>query len=1203
MEQKEFNEIETDAVALAEKWQKRANKLLLLREKVFQKKFKKLVENNRDKLFLNRMIDRCFRSKNTARVSDQVYKLMKRFGIPSFFSLFEQALSQGFFYIGRYISFLTIPIIIKRIRFEFKGVILPEEKKQLFLHLGKRQAEGVRMNLNHIGEAILGENQALYHLETYLNDLRNPRIENISVKISTIYSQILPIAFDTAVGIIGERLAKLYTAAHSNSYVRTDGTRVNKFVNLDMEEFRDLEITATAFTRTLDLPGFEKCFAGIALQAYLPDSFGVQKAITEWAKKRVEQGGSPVKIRIVKGANLEVEKMESSIRNWPLAPFNNKSDVDSNFKCMVEYGLRPENIRAVHIGIGSHNLFDLAWAGILARRRSVAEYLGFEMLEGMADHIRRAIMETGHDMLLYAPVTRKDQFTSAIAYLVRRIDENTGDENFLRYICNLKPGTLHWQYLKSQFTTSLKQLEKKREATHRIQNRALETKNTNQGTFHQGAFRNEPDTDWALPANREWAASIRAKWQRSAGEQQEMIPVVVAGEERFENRENGFCYDRSADEKDQFSICVAGYMLADDRDVSDAVAAAKDDPDEWRKKTIGERHEILSAAADEIRHARGDLIGAAAAGTGKIFTETDVEVSEAIDFTEYYPWSVKAVSGIHNLKQNGKGIGLVISPWNFPVAIPCGGIAAALSAGNTVIFKPASAAVLPAWYLCQCFWRAGVSKNTLQFLPCRGDTTGAALAEHPDIDFIIFTGGTDTGTGILNTTPETYFAGETGGKNATIVTAMADRDQAVKNVVHSAFSNAGQKCSATSLLILEKEVYEDADFRAQLVDAAGSLKTGSPWEFDTRVGPLIQPPAGSLKTAFTTLESSEKWALKPENINDNPYLWSPAIKWGVKPLSSTHMTEFFGPLLGVMPAKNLGHAVEIANQTGYGLTSGLESLDEDEQVFWKETINAGNLYINRGTTGAVVLRQPFGGRGKSAIGCGIKAGGPNYALQFIDFKDVDLPVTGAIETKIPLLKLMDEWWEKIKHNGFGSYETEIVKTIAAVTNYAYAFEREFSGEKDYFHLRGQDNIVKYSPVGKVLIRIHENDSLYDILARIAAAVVTGCEPVVSMPESLETAATLFLQKDACRKFTDNIDVVTQTENDLILMIDEVDRIRYAAPDRVPLEIFRAAAEKGLYISRARVVMEGRIELLQYLQEQSISCDYHRYGNLGERSED
>ncbi len=1200
MKNNDHTHLDKDAVALAEKWQKRANQLLLSKEKVFQKRIKKLLTNQKNTFFLNGMIDRSFRTSSNDRIADQISSLMRRYGIPTFFSIHEKCLAFLFLYVGRYLPFLTVPIIIKRLMKESADVILPAEDEPLHHHLENRRNEGVRMNLNHLGEAILGEDQARLHLETYLTDLKNPRIENISVKISTLYSQILPIAFDTAVSVIRSRLVRLYTEALQNTFVRADGSKVHKFINLDMEAFQDLEITATAFMEALDHETLNRCFAGIALQAYLPDSFYIQKKITEWAIKRVESGGSSIRIRLVKGANLEMEKVEASIRNWPLATFNNKTDVDACFKRMVDYGLLPENTNAVHIGIASHNLFDLSWAFLLAEKRGVLPCFGFEMLEGMADHMRRAIMEENQDMLLYAPVTRGDQFTSAIAYLVRRLDENTGDENFLRYICNLKPGSNDWGYLKNQFNNSLQQIDNEAVQTFRIQDRSRPG-TLLQKTFHDGLFTNEPDTDWALQANKDWANSIREKWQHSNNDVPEQIPLVIAGKEIVKQRNKRPCVDRSTATESQEPMCVAEYFLANKDDIAKAVDTAGKDPDGWRKKTTDERHEILSNVADEIRNARGDLIGAAAAGTGKIFTETDVEVSEAIDFVEYYPKSVKDVDRKHNVELTGKGVGLVITPWNFPIAIPCGGIASALSAGNTVIFKPASAAVLPAWHLCNCFWRAGIPKTVLQFVPCQGEKSGSYLTGHPDIDFIIFTGGTDTGISILENAPGIYFAGETGGKNATIVTAMADRDQAIYNVVHSACSNVGQKCSATSLLILEKEVYEDAEFKKQLVDAARSWKTGSAWMFETRIGSLISPPSGDLKKALETLDPGEEWALKPESIDMNPYLWSPGIKWSVIPGSFTHMTEFFGPVLGVMCASNLENAIELVNQTGYGLTSGLESLDEREHEYWKENVTAGNLYINRGTTGAVVLRQPFGGTGKSAIGCGIKAGGPNYALQFMNVRDIGFPVTGAATTKTPLLELMDEWLIALKNKTFDANETEILKLISAVKNYHYTFDTEFAGEKDYFHLRGQNNILKYRPTGRVLIRLHKQDTLFETLARVAAAIVSGCTPVISIPTELKNDVVSFFDKIDGKKFIGKTDILCQKDRELIAMMERVERIRYAARDRVPKEVAKAAASRGFYISSTHVVMEGRIELLQYLREQSICYDYHRYGNLGEKA--
>lgn len=1052
------------------------------------------------------------------------------------------------------------------------------------------------MNINHLGEAVLGEEEAGYRLKTYTDDLHNPEIEYISVKISTIYSQINSLAFEHSVKILKERLTILYRAARDNRFVRKDGTAVPKFVNLDMEEYRDIEITTAAFIRTLEEAEFKNHTAGIVLQSYLPDSFPIQKDLTAWAIKRVSKGGNPVKIRIVKGANMEMELFDAAVHNWPLALYDNKLDVDANFKRMVDYGMEKERIKAVNLGIASHNLFELAYAFNIAKKNNLFKYLSFEMLEGMADHIRRAIQKTTGEILLYAPVATREQFINAIAYLIRRLDENTAKDNYLRYSCNLNTGSKEWYFLKDQFIASYNHREKAGESPKRIQNRTAEIIPEKKGTFYEDEFENEPDTDWALQANRRWADEIRIKWKKGKDDKPYEIPLVIAGEEVYSGRRTKKCFDPSAPD-----ICTAIFALASDEDASKAVATAKADPDGWRGKTLKERHEILSKAAVKLKAARGDLIGASAAGTGKIFTEADPEISEAVDFAEYYPHSAKTFESIGNIRCSGKGVGLVISPWNFPVAIPCGGIAASLAAGNTVIFKPSSEAVLPAWILCRCFWEAGISKNVLQFLPCSGAGAGSKLANNPDVDFIILTGGTETGIGILKERPDLFLAAETGGKNATIVTAMSDRDQAIKNVLHSAFSNSGQKCSATSLLLLEKEIYEDEAFKKQLLDAAKSLMVGSAWNFRNRMGPLIHPPAGDLKRAIEKLEPGESWLLVPKNIDGNPRMWTPGIKWGVTPGSYTHMTEFFGPVLGVICANDLDHAIQIVNRTGFGLTSGLESLDRREQKIWKEKIKAGNLYINRGTTGAVVLRQPFGGMGKSAIGAGIKAGGPNYTAQFMNFEDISYPKTGAIISDHAMLRLAREWSLKLNRGEFSQIKEDIYKTIRAIKSYLFNAGQEFFTEKDYFHLRGQDNIVRYLPVGKVAVRLHEEDTLFDILARIAAVKISKCELLVSIPSELNNAAISFLEGTEGKAFIQDAPVIRQTDSELAGMIGNIQRIRYAAPERVPPELFNEAAKSGFYISRTRVVMEGRVELLNYFLEQSICDNYHRYGNLGERS--
>jgi len=1186
------------AIALAEQWQRRANQLRTREERRRHEQMQRLLSHPIDKVLLSRMIDQSFRSRDPQRVADQLGSLLRKHGVPHFLSPLEKGFLSLFSRADTRLAALAVPQLIARMRSGSSHVIIPGEPQVLQAHLHRRRQQGVRMNINHLGEAVLGESEAAQRLVTYITDMEDPDIEYISIKISTLCSQISSLAFEETVALLKERLSAIYHAAKNNFFTRPDGTRIAKFVNLDMEEYRDLEITYRAFIATLDQEEFRDYSAGIVLQAYLPDSFAIQQQLTAWARERGDRGGAPIKLRIVKGANMEMEKLESALNNWPLAPYDNKLEVDANYKRMLTFGMQPDHIAAVHLGVASHNLFELAYASVLAKANGVSQFFCFEMLEGMADHVRRALQETASEVVLYAPVASKDAFINAIAYLIRRLDENTASENFLRYSPNLQVSSREWTLLKEGFIRSCLLQETASTAPHRVQDRSRETFAPEISTFSRSRFVNEADTDWSLAANRRWAEGIRERWMKGQGDEPLEIPLVIDGAAIFSGRQTVVCWDPN-----QNNVAMGRFALATSEDAQRALRVAAADPDGWRNLAGRERHALLAQVAMELRRSRGDLIGAAAADTGKVFTETDAEVSEAIDFTEFYPYAVELFDQQPNLRTKGKGAILVIAPWNFPIAIPCSGISAALAAGNTVLFKPASDAVLTGWMLCQCFWRAGISQKVLQFLPCSGVEIGPILTASPLVVGIILTGGTDTGLNILAQTPGVSLAAETGGKNATIVTDMADRDQAIKHVVHSAFSNCGQKCSATSLLILEKSIYDDPHFRQQLVDAAASLKVGSAWQFGNKMAALIRPPSGPLLRALTTLEPGEEWALKPAMLDNNSHLWSPGIKYGVQPGSFTHLTELFGSLLGVMRADNLEEAVALVNQTGYGLTSGLESLDLREQVLWQETVRAGNLYINRSTTGAMVLRQPFGGLGKSALGPGLKAGGPNYVTQLMTFTEIAHPRVETIAGDHRLLRLAQEWRTLIQWHQWQDIKDDIDQTISAITSYLYQMETQFGREQDYFHLRGQDNFLRYRPIADVVIRLHQDDTLFATLARCAAATIAGCAARLSVPPGLTNRVTAFLDSHHGRRFLHGMVAVRQDDAELAALIPTIGRLRYASPERVPIEIFSAAAKTGVCIASTPVYMEGQIELLHYFQQQTLCNNYHRYGNLGARSLD
>lgn len=1188
------------ALLIARTLQRRASELQTPEERKQQMELDRMIQNPGDKVTLTALTDQAFRSEAAARSAEQLIHILDVQGIPRFFNPVERVMLRGFQSFGGYLPGVTIPMVKEKMRAETANVILPAEEDVLRKHLNARRGEAVRMNVNLLGEAILGEEEANRRLKTHLQAFQLPEIEVMSVKISTIYSQISPIARDHSIRQMCERMELLYRAAAKGRFTRSDGTVVPKFVYLDMEEYRDLSLTAEVFMNTLDRPGMEQIAAGIVFQAYIPDSYLWQKTVTEWAKERIAAGGAPITIRIVKGANMEMERVEASHHGWPQAPYKRKVQTDANYKRMVQYAFQPENLKAVRPGIASHNLFDISYALVLATEMDALGGIQFEMLEGMANHQRRALHELTRNVLLYAPACRQQDFIHAIGYLVRRLDENTGDENFLRHAFNIEVGSKSWQKLEAGFLKSFDEIQDLSEMPRRQQDRNTETFESKGQVSDWTDLRNEPDTDFSLVQNAVWADSIISRWKVRCDDNAIHVPLSVAGKQITKGRDSKASEDPSRD-----GVIVAHYLQGNSGDAVTAIACAKEDPSGWRTMPSAERFRILKQVAVEIRKARGDLMGAAMAEAGKTLPESDPEVSEAVDFVEFYAATASYFEDLSDqhpgVTATGKGVIVVVSPWNFPIAIPCGGIAAALAAGNTAILKPASNTVMIAHELCECFYRAGVPRTALQLLPCPGGSVGSQLVSHDDVDAVILTGGTDTALRMLDADPCMNLLAETGGKNATIVTAMSDRDQAIKHVIHSAFGHSGQKCSATSLLLLEEEVFEDETFRDALVDAVKSISVGSAWDSHNKLGPLSTPPTGDLLRGLKELEDGESWALIPRRLNDSKCIYTPGIKWGVKRGSYTHVTEFFGPLLGVMSFRSLGEAIEIVNETGYGLTSGLESLDDREQEEWLSGIKAGNLYVNRSTTGAIVLRQPFGGMEKSAFGPGIKAGGPNYVAQLMSFQS-DSPVAtrADIDRQIHEPALQQLVGELQKLNGELARDTP--RLVSLIAEFEDSARDEFLQDHDHFRLVGQDNIRRYLPVPRLCVRIAANDTWYDLVARVAAARSVGGRVLVSSPPGVHGE---FLQTlhDITEGWAADIEFIEEDDEAVINAIQTgaITRLRYGAPHSVPDSIRKAVVGQYVHIADTPVIPIGRIELLWYVQEQSVCIDYHRYGNLGGRS--
>jgi RHH-type proline utilization regulon transcriptional repressor/proline dehydrogenase/delta 1-pyrroline-5-carboxylate dehydrogenase len=1134
----------------------------------------RLMEDEVGQAFTTLLTDRVYRSRDPARVVDAARHLLRRLGIPDYLPGFAQVQMRALLHLGPFMPAAAASGMLARLRRESRHVVLAAEEPALTRYLQARREQRVRVNVNHLGEAVLGESEAEARVAAYVALVERPDVESISVKISSIFSQIDLLAWDATVERLAERLRVIYRAALAHRFTQPDGSATAKLVNLDMEAYRDLHLTLAVFRKTLDEPELMPLTAGIVLQAYLPDSAPLQEQLTAWAQERVARGGAPIRLRVVKGANLLTERAESAVRGWPLPILSSKAEVDASFKRMIEHGCRPAHARAVRLGIASHNLFDIAFGMVLRAAHGVEREVGFELLEGMADHVRRAVAAVAGDTLVYAPLVAQESMQTAIAYLMRRLDENTAEQNFLRSSFGLRPGDSAWQNHERQFMHALEQRNRIDHTPRRTQNRTVVPAAdcaARGAVATTAAFENEPDTDFALAHHRTWIMELLQRWQ---ARDTFAVPMQIGGEQRAgEPCLDGFDPSRPG-------VVPYRFAVAGEADIERALSTATAAFTRWKRTPLAQRAALLAAVARELRAQRGELIAAMVLDAGKRVDQADTEVSEAIDFAEYYASSFgELVNGHPELEFRAKGVALIAPPWNFPLAIPASGVLAALMAGNSVILKPALETVLVAERLAQACWAAGIPRDALQFVVCT-DELGSTLVSDPRVAQIVLTGATSTARLFHRLRPGLPLAAETGGKNALVVSALADRDEAIKDALTSAFGHAGQKCSACSLLVCEAEVYDDPTFMRTLADAAASLKVGSTWSLDSFVTPLIRPPQDALLRALTELDPGEQWLLAPRRDDDNERLWSPAIKVGVREGSFSHTTELFGPVLSVMRADDLDHALRIANATPYGLTAGLHSLDEREQQRWLEHMQAGNLYVNRPITGAIVRRQPFGGYKASGVGPGAKAGGPNYAAQMTDVFQRERPevVCAPAAAAVELVT-----WVR-RHLS----EAERERLSVGACSYAHAARTHFDVDHDPSQVLGERNVFRYQPGSPMLIRVASGADAVDALLACAAARTADVRFELSLAEAAASARPYLASLPG---------VTTRVESAASCAARVAGFARVRAIGTIEPEVATASEAALVHLSAAPVLLTGRIELLRYVREQSVSHRYHRYGSL------
>jgi RHH-type transcriptional regulator, proline utilization regulon repressor / proline dehydrogenase / delta 1-pyrroline-5-carboxylate dehydrogenase len=780
---------------------------------------------------------------------------------------------------------------------------------------------------------------------------------NVSVKPSALVAHHHPLQLPVSLPSLRYRLRDLLGHAHASG----------AFLNVDMEHHDVSELTRRAAQEVMDDDQLAGAPVGVVVQAYRRDSYVDLREVIAWSAGRCV----PVTVRLVKGAYWDAETIWAQAAGWPVPVFSRKDHSDANFDRCARLLL--DNHPSVRAAFASHNLRSLAHAITYARGLGIPDdAYEIQMLYGMAEPIHAAIAEMGFNLRVYTPV---GELVPGMAYLVRRLLENTSNDSFVRH--RFAEGVELDELLAPP---PAGQLPGPTRPAHRSRSDAADPT----------PYRPEPVAEWRRPeVRRRFGLAV----SNACGRGPRDVPAVIGGEAI-----SGTEWVASTDPADpQRTVARAASCTVADADA--AVAAARDASDEWGRWPAQRRADVLFGAADWLRRRRFEVAALEVFEAGKPWDQADADVAEAIDFCEYYGrealrleqgGAVQSPPGERNeLRYGPKGVVAVIAPWNFPLAIPTGMTTAALAAGNTVVLKPAEQTPAVASCLLQALQAAGLPAGALNLLPGPGESVGARLVEHHDVAMVAFTGSLATGLEI-NRVAALIRPGqrqvkrviaEMGGKNALIVDSDADLDEAVPAIVESAFGFSGQKCSAASRLVAVGRVHDE--LVARVAEVTAELIVGPPVRMEVQVGPLIDADALAKVRQYLDMAARDGTIVTPpRELPTGGWFAAPTVVCGLGRDHPVARDEIFGPVLVVLTAEDLVQALEIATDTDYGLTAGIFSRSPANIALATDRLRAGNVYVNRSITGAVVGRQPFGGVGLSGVGS--KAGGPDYVVQFAD---------------------------------------------------------------------------------------------------------------------------------------------------------------------------------------------------------------------------
>ncbi len=1107
------------------------------------------------------LIDQSFRSNSLKKTLDLILHILKLYGFPPSFPKSLKFKCLALKAIRSAFPKFSKTFIQKAIIKESLNILNFADPLDLKKYLSENKKNNQILFL--IQKPSFGKKTIDNNLRNILNLIDKP-IKDICINVSDLISKNSEYISQDQ---LERNLIKIYQKVIDKSKKNQE-----KIIILNVDNHKDLEASIDIFEKILSRKEFSKIKTGFSLNACFQKSYEMQKRLTLFAKDRYKKYNSSIIIRITKRYNLNEEHIISSKNNWPSVTFASKLQTNANFKKMVLFGLKLENIKAANLLIMTLNIFDISFCLIKIKENSLEPYVNFEIPRSRSTiAIKKTLNKIiEKNLKIFCPIVFKKDFHLASNFLLSKINEMTNNDNLLSRLDTLFPGSKNWEEELDYFYESLKYIDRLPTLKKQNQDRTIVAKITKDLVFE-----NEPITDFSTKSNINWAKNIIEKAKNYIPDD---IPVVIGKNKIYSN-----LFDIGTNPSKP-NIEYYKYFLANENQIELAIKTANQNQKNCQNIKIEKRCEILKACAQKIRENRAFLIQNLIVDTGKNFFEADLEVSDAIDAIEYHTNQVFKIFSQKDIKFEAKGTILIIPAINFPLSTMAEAISSAIVTGNTVLLKPKKENVLICYQLANIFWQANVPIEFLQFLSCSNELFEKKLISDTRINLVVISTSFKNVKKLLKLRKNKDLIATTGGINTIIVTETADREQAILSIVDSAFSFSGQKFSSASILILEKDIYDDQEFKNNLKDRVKNLKVGSALDLNSTITALIKKPDKELLKALRELDNNESWLLKPKQDLNNPNLFSPGIKYGTTKDSFTKNQELYGPILSVMRADNLDHAIAIANDSKFALAAGLYSLDPREHLKWLSYIEAGNFYINSKITDAKIKRQPFGGYKKSCFGSGYKSGGENFLLNFLNLRQQSLP-----RERLTTSDWIDSLSKFLEKKPLSSQELEL--WYASIRSYAHSWQR-FSHDTDYNKIIGQDNIHRYVARNNITLRIYPTSSSLDALRVAAAALTCNAGLEISYTNIKE------LEKFHWIDLLPVLSNIEESEKDFIKRVEDgkIERIRLV--EKASKQLQKAAALSATYIIDDPVLANGKFELLHYIKEISITYEYHRYGNLG-----